>query len=186
MRTIYSDILLLAIVLIFCVLSCKNPSKQSISKESELDLKKSTVSNDSIPDVSVVSNDLKRIIVVRLKTQTDLLEGLKKAIAMEGIKNGVIMHGIGSVISYHLHTIGTTTFPPVEVFTQKNGPFDLLNINGYIINGRVHAHIIISDLRNTVGGHLEPGTLAYSFLIITIGVLDDKANMENFDNWKWN
>jgi predicted DNA-binding protein with PD1-like motif len=64
-------------------------------------------------------------------------------------------------------------------------PYDILNINGFVVNGRIHAHITFSDLKKTIGGHLEPGTLVYTFAIITIGELSKDANMENFDNWKW-
>ena len=140
---------------------------------------------DSVPIVVVTSSQFERVLVVRIKTGNDLLEGLTKAVEMEKIKNAVIINGIGSVTQISIHTVKLSTFPTQNIFLTEKNPYDILNINGFIVNGRIHAHIAFSDLKKTIGGHLEPGTLVYTFAIITIGVLSKDANMENFDNWKW-
>lgn len=62
---------------------------------------------------------------------------------------------------------------------------DLVSVQGYILKGKVHAHIALSDENSMVGGHLESGTKALTFFIITVGVLPDSLNMENFDNYKF-
>jgi predicted DNA-binding protein with PD1-like motif len=140
---------------------------------------------DSVPGVVITKGQFERIIVVRLKTNTDLLEGLKKAAEIEKINNAVILAGIGSVSEYSVHSVKTTTFPTENIFLKEKGPFDILNVTGYIFTGRIHAHITLTDLKKTIGGHLEPGTMVYTFAIITIGILSDNVKMENFDNWKW-
>jgi predicted DNA-binding protein with PD1-like motif len=61
---------------------------------------------------------------------------------------------------------------------------DLVSVQGYILNGRVHAHIALSDENSVVGGHLEKGTKALTFFIITIGVLPDNLNLENLDSYR--
>ena len=61
---------------------------------------------------------------------------------------------------------------------------DLIAVQGYILNGRVHAHITLADENSVVGGHLEPGTKALTFFIITIGVLPDDLDLENLDWYK--
>jgi predicted DNA-binding protein with PD1-like motif len=172
--------------IITIMMACKSASKYSEENKSGYGREMVTEIRDSVPSVFTLSSELKRVVVVRLKNKTDLLEGLNEAVKKERIKNGVILHGIGSVIAYNIHSVGETTdFPTVNVFAKAEGPYDVLNINGFIFNGRVHAHIILSDLNTTIGGHIEPGTLAYTFLIISIGVLDDNLSMEQFDNWRW-
>lgn len=168
------------------VISCKSVTTDQEAGESGYGDEVITEIQDTVPSVYTVSSDIKRIVVVRLKNKTDLLEGLNEAVEKEGIKNGVILHGIGSVIAYNIHAVGETTdFPTVNIFTEEEGPYDVLNINGFVFDSRVHAHITLSDLNTTIGGHLEPGTLAYTFLIISIGVLDDDLDMSQFDNWRW-
>jgi predicted DNA-binding protein with PD1-like motif len=81
--------------------------------------------------------------------------------------------------------VKTTSFPTENIFLSEKSPFDILNVNGYIFNTRVHPRLTVSNLKRTIGGHLEPETIVYTFAIITIGVLPDDTNMDNFDNWKW-
>ena len=61
----------------------------------------------------------------------------------------------------------------------------MLNVNGYVIDGRVHAHITFSDDEKALGGHLEPGTKVFTFAIITLGVLEEDADLRMFDDWRW-
>jgi hypothetical protein len=42
----------------------------------------------------------------------------------------------------------------------------------------------LSDENSVIGGHLEPGTKALTFFIITIGVLPDDLDIEYLDNYK--
>ena len=62
---------------------------------------------------------------------------------------------------------------------------DLVSVQGYILNGKVHAHIALSDENSMVGGHLEKGTIALTFFILTIGILPDDLDIENFDSYKF-
>src|SRR5258708_31134372 len=78
------------------------------------------------PDVATFSLPISRVVVVRLKNGTDMLDGLRQAVAREKIKNAEVMSGFGSVTGYHVHVFGNTTFPPKDVFTKGPGPFDIL------------------------------------------------------------
>jgi predicted DNA-binding protein with PD1-like motif len=49
----------------------------------------------------------------------------------------------------------------------------------------VHAHLVFSDDRKGLGGHLEPGTTVFPFAIITLGVLPDEADLTRFDEPGW-
>lgn len=137
------------------------------------------------PDVHTTASQFKRIVVVRLKNQVDILEGLGTAVAREKIKNAVILSGVGSLVSYHVHVVSNTTLPATEAFFKEEGPFDLLTTNGYIIDGRVHAHISFSNTQKALGGHLEPGTRVFTFAIITLGVLDEGASLKRMDDQNW-
>ncbi|HQO74720.1 MAG TPA: DNA-binding protein, partial [Candidatus Marinimicrobia bacterium] len=115
----------------------------------------------------------------------DLLEGLKEAVSSRKIKNGVILGGIGAVTDYHYHVVSSKNLPPDEEYPKASVPMDLISVQGYILNGRVHAHIALSDANSVVGGHLESGTKALTFFIITIGVLPDSLKIDNLDNYKY-
>jgi predicted DNA-binding protein with PD1-like motif len=149
------------------------------------DGKGQTMTNESAPEIHTISGGFERIVVVRLRRGTDLLEGMKKAVEREGIRNAAILSGVGSLTSYHVHVVGNTTYPVKNVYFQAEGPQDLLNVNGYVIDGRIHAHVMFSDEKKGWGGHLEPGTTVYTFAIITMGVLQDGASLARFDDPGW-
>ncbi|MFC1761448.1 PPC domain-containing DNA-binding protein [Planctomycetota bacterium] len=140
---------------------------------------------DTAPDVSCVTTDVQKIIIVRLRCGTDVLEGLQNVVKENAINNAVILMGIGSLTGYHVHMVDNTTFPHEEVYIKEQGPFDLLNLNGYIINGRVHAHISIADGNKATGGHLEPGTTIFTFVAVTIGMIDDNADIARLDDFRY-
>lgn len=137
------------------------------------------------PSVSTVTSPVQRVVVVRLKNKTDILEGLKEAVAREKIKNAVILSGFGSVTNYHIHVVGNTTLPPKDVFSKEAGPFDILTVSGLIMGGRVHPHITLASTTRTVGGHIEPGTNVFTFAVISLGVLSDQADLSRADDWQW-
>ncbi|MEJ2049312.1 MAG: DNA-binding protein [Calditrichota bacterium] len=142
-------------------------------------------SQEKTSDVQVVTSEFERIEIIRMRTGTDLLAGLKEAIVQKNIKNAVILAGIGSVTDYHFHVVSDKNLPPAEEFPKASVPKDLVSVQGYILNGRVHAHITLSDENSVIGGHLEPGTKALTFFIVTVGVLPDDLNIEYLDNYKF-
>ena len=137
------------------------------------------------PMVHTISSNFSRIVVIRLKNGTDLLEGLQKGVEKENIKNAVILSGIGSLTDYHVHTVDNRTFPPKSVFMKDDVPVDLLNVNGYVIDGRIHCHITFTTDKKALGGHLEPDSKAFTFAIITLGVLDEPVSLERVDDYTW-
>ena len=80
--------------------------------------------------------------------------------------------------------VSDKNLPPAEEYPKASVAKDLIAVQGYIINRRVHAHITLSDENSVIGGHLEPGTKALTFFILTIGVLPDVLEIEGFDNYK--
>lgn len=139
----------------------------------------------AVPDTYTLSGHFTRVVLVRMKNQVDILEGLRDAVAREKIRNAVILSGAGSLVSYHVHVVSNTTLPATEAFFKGEGPFDLVTANGYIIDGRVHCHITFSTPDKSLGGHLEPGTRVFTFAIVTLGVLDDATSLKRFDDSSW-
>jgi uncharacterized protein len=50
-------------------------------------------------------------------------------------------------------------------------------VTGYVIEGRVHAHITIVNTERAFGGHLEPGTKVFTFAVVTLAELDAGASL---------
>ena len=140
---------------------------------------------EEVPAVQTIQSPLSRVVIVRLKNKTDLLEGLKQAVAREKIRNAVFISGFGSVTCYRTHVVGNTTFPPKDTFTTENGPFDILTVSGMVLDGKVHAHITLSTPTRALGGHLEPGTSVFTFATITLGILSDAADLTRVDDYNW-
>jgi predicted DNA-binding protein with PD1-like motif len=139
--------------------------------------------NDGVPDVYAISGQFDRVLIVRLKYQTDLLAGLERAVKTNHIRNAVILSGIGSVRGFHIHSVSNRTFPSKDTFVKNpTAPADLVSINGYVIDSRVHAHVTLATADKAFGGHLEPGTEVFTFAIVTIGVLNDKADLSRVDD----
>ena len=139
--------------------------------------------SDAVPDVYAIDGKIDQVIILRFKYKADLLEGLKKMAKEKNIKNAVILSGIGSVINYHYHTVSNGTFPTKNIFVKNpTAPADIASMNGYIINGKVHAHITFADPDKAFGGHLEPETEVFTFAIVTIGILNDDVDLSKVDD----
>ena len=140
---------------------------------------------DKAPAVKEIIPGFERVEIIRMKSGTDLLDGLNLAMKDKKIINGVILAGIGSVSDYRFHVVSDKNLPPAEEFPVASTPMDIVSAQGYILNGRVHAHIAFSDENSMTGGHLEKGTKALTFFIVTIGVLPDSLNLANLDNYRY-
>ncbi len=139
--------------------------------------------SDSVPDVYAISAKIERVVVLRFKYQTDLLAGLEKMVAGEKIKNAVILSGIGSLRNYHVHSVSNREFPSKNVFVKDPAaPADIISINGYVINGRLHPHMTLSTGEHAFGGHIEPGNTVFTFAIVTLGVLGDDVDLSKVDD----
>lgn len=139
----------------------------------------------AVPDAVMATSQIRRVVVVRMKYNADLLDGIQQAVKNEKIKNAVILSGVGSVTSYHVHAVHNTTLPAKLAYTQRNAPMDLIAVNGFVLGGRIHAHITMTDDQKAFGGHLHEGTKVFTFAIIALGVLDDNVDLTRFDDSTW-
>lgn len=127
--------------------------------------------------------ECKRLVAVRLNPGDDLLVSLRAAVKEHGIKNGFFLGGAGSASRYSVHVVESTNMPPGDIFFEKTGPFDILDVTGLIIEGRVHAHIVLSNTTGACGGHLEEGTRVLTFAVIVIADTPE-ADLRDWDSLK--
>jgi len=139
--------------------------------------------SDKVPDAYALTSQFDRVLVLRFKYDTDLLASLERVVKECKIHNAVILSGIGSVKSYHYHTVSNGIFPSKNIFVKNpDGPADIVGMNGYVIDGRIHAHITFADPDKAFGGHLEPGTTVFTFAVVTVGVFKDGIDLSKVDD----
>ncbi|MCZ2073708.1 MAG: DNA-binding protein [Bryobacteraceae bacterium] len=139
--------------------------------------------SDQVPEVYAISGKFERVVVLRYKFGADLLAGLEKMVKEQSIRNAVILAGAGSVRNYHVHSVSNRIFPSKNIYIRDpTAPADIVSMNGYIIEGRVHAHMTMTNSEGAFGGHLEAGTNVFTFAIITLGVFNDKADLSRIDD----
>jgi uncharacterized protein len=139
--------------------------------------------SDKVPDVYAISGQFDRVLVLRFKYQADLLAGLESMVKQHKIRNAVILAGAGSLRSYHLHSVSNRTFPSKNIYLKDpTAPSDLVSMNGYIIDGKVHAHMTLTNEEKAFGGHLEAGTTVFTFAIVTLGVFRDGVYLSRVDD----
>ena len=139
-----------------------------------------------VPDAYAITGKFDRIVVMRMKYKSDLLHGMEQLVEKEHIKNGVILSGIGSLRGYSVHNVASRDYPAADVFTKDpNTPADLIGMNGLIVEGKIHAHIMmgIGDHAVAYAGHLEPGSEVLTYAIVTVGVFDKSlARVDDANN----
>jgi len=139
--------------------------------------------SNRVPEVYAIPAQFERVLILRFKYQTDLLAGLERMAKEHKIRNAVILAGAGSVRGYHVHSVSNRSFPSRNVYVRDpTHPADLVSMNGYVINGRVHAHVTLTDGEKAFGGHLEPGTEVFTFAVVTLGVLREPVDLTRVDD----
>jgi len=123
-----------------------------------------------------------RIVVIRLKYKANLLDGMNRIVKQQHIQNGVILSAVGSLRGYEIHTVSNRDMPSQDTFVKNpTQPADLVSMNGYVINGRIHAHMTIATPDRVIAGHVEEGNEVFTFAVVTIGVMNG-TNLEKIDD----
>ena len=129
--------------------------------------------SSSVPDAYAITGHFDRVVVMRFKFKTNLLGGMEKLIKQEHIQNAVILAGAGSVRGYDIHMVSNRDFPSHDMYeTNLTQPADLVSMNGYVVNGKIHAHMTLATPDKVIAGHLEPKTEVFTFAIVTVGVMN--------------
>lgn len=163
---------------------------QVVAQETRTEVTRSTTpaqdakpNSAEVPDVQSFAGQIDRVVVLRFKNQADILEGIQRMVNEQKIRNAVILSGIGSVRGYHYHMVSNTTFPSKNIFIKNpEAPADIAGMNGYVIDGRVHAHTTFTSADGAFGGHLEAGTITFTFAVVTIGVFGDGLDLKRADD----
>lgn len=111
------------------------------------------------------------IVVVRCDRGEDFLGCLEKAVEEYEIENGLILTGYGTLDKSNVHMVTTTGFPVNEYFDKKEEALEVLSLDGIIADGKIHAHIVISDTEYAYGGHLEPGCRVLYLCEAVLGIV---------------
>lgn len=108
-----------------------------------------------------------RFIPVRLKTHTDITNGLKAVCEKEGIKYGAVVFGIGSVRQLTYQVLAPKPETKLGAgYTAPQvlpGPIEVVSMHGVIFQSDkgemlMHLHGTFSDQKGTVfGGHIVAG-----------------------------
>ena len=107
--------------------------------------------------------------MLRFKYQADLLAGIEKMVKEQKIKNAVFLSGVGSLRNYHIHSVSNREFPSKNIYVKDpTAPADIISINGYVIDGRVHAHMTLANEGRAFGGHMEPNDTVFTFATLPL------------------
>lgn len=107
----------------------------------------------NVPEVYALTGKFDRVVILRFKYQADLLPDLERMIKEQKIRNAVILAGIGSVRNYQIHSVSTRTFPSNDTYVKDpTAPADIVGMNGYVVNGQVHAHLTLANPDRAFGG----------------------------------
>ncbi|MEJ7605148.1 MAG: PPC domain-containing DNA-binding protein [Bryobacteraceae bacterium] len=171
----------IALILPACWLHADQTRKEVTKSTTATD--DSKPNSNQVPEVYAIPGEIKRVLVLRFKFDTDLLAGLEAMVKEHKIRNAVILSAAGSVRNYHLHVVSNRTFPSKNTYIKDNlAPADIIGMNGYIIDGRVHAHVTLATADKAFGGHVEPGTNVFTFAVVTIGLLQDESDLQRVDD----
>jgi predicted DNA-binding protein with PD1-like motif len=172
----------LAAVLASVSVLCAQETRRTIKNPSANPADDSKANSSAVPDAYAIEGHFDRIVVIRLKYKTNLLDGMNKIVKEQHIKNGVILSAAGSLRGYEIHTVSNRDMPSEDTFVKNpTQPVDLVSMNGYVINGRIHAHMTIATPDRVIAGHVEEGNEVFTFAIVTIGVMND-VNFDKLDD----
>ena len=174
---------LLPLLLIAVLPLCAQEMRREIVNPSKAPADDTKPNSTAVPDGYAIHSHFERVVILRFKYDTDLLAGIQKMVKQENIRNAVILSAAGSVRGYQVHQVSNRTFPSKNTFVKNpTAPADLIGMNGYVINGKIHAHMTLANPDHAFGGHLEPGTNVFTFAIVTLGVLDKNADLTRVDD----
>mgnify|MGYP000959970525 FL=1 len=128
-----------------------------------------------------IGEGIGRIVVLNLQRGEKLLESIRKQLKEEGIKNAIVLSAIGSLQKAVFHRVTGMEETPVDEFITLEEPMELASLQGVVIDGEPHFHMVISDLEQTYTGHLEEETTVLYLVEITLAEIKG-INLERKKN----
>ena len=102
-----------------------------------------------------------------------LLESIRDALAKHQVRDAVITSAIGSLSKVSLHRVTGYDPSPVDEYITLENPFELASLQGLVVDGHPHFHMVVSDRAQTYTGHLEEGTTVLYLVEISLLELTD-------------
>ena len=109
-----------------------------------------------------------RLVVINLERGDLLLESIRDALDSYGIRDAVITSAIGSLSKVVLHRVTGYEPQPVDEFITLEKPMELASLQGIVVDGHPHFHMVVSDLEQAYTGHLEEGTTTLYLVEISL------------------
>ncbi|MGB9727205.1 MAG: PPC domain-containing DNA-binding protein [Nitrososphaeria archaeon] len=135
-----------------------------------------------------------KVLVIRLKTGSDLLLSLKKIVEENGIGAGVIVSGVGLLEKARIRNVKILPekFPISDehrAIVSFIGPLEILSLSGNISlvekKPSVHLHATLSyydgKTIQVVGGHVIEGCIVFSFAEVIIIEIENILMEKSFD-----
>ena len=163
---------------------CAQETRHTVTHPSPNPADDSKPNSKLVPKAYALTGHFSRIVLIRLKNGADLLAGMNRVVKEQHIENGVILSAIGSLRGWAVHQVTNRNLPTQDTIEENPAqPCDLVSMNGYIIDGRIHAHMTLATPDHVMAGHVESGNEVYTYAIVTVGVMngtdlariDDKA-----------
>ena len=109
-----------------------------------------------------------RLLIINLERGDLLLEGIRSELDKHGIRDAVITSAIGSLSKVVLHRVTGLEPKPVDEFVTLEKPMELASLQGVVLDGHPHFHMVVSDVKQAYTGHLEEGTTVLYLVEITL------------------
>jgi len=149
----------LVVIAVFSSLAVAQESRREITNPPNPADQKANSSQ--VPDAYAVTSQFERVLIFRFKYETDLLAGMEEMVKQNKIRNAVILSGAGSVKSYQVHQVSNRTFPSKNMYVKDpTAPADMIGMNGYIMNGKIHAHMTLATPDRAFGADVEADLVA--------------------------
>jgi hypothetical protein len=118
--------------------------------------------------ISYCVEETGRAVIINLERGDLLLESIKSELARLGIRDAIITSAIGSLSKAVIHRVTGFEPTPVDEFVTIEKPIELASLQGVVLDGHPHFHMVISDLEQAYTGHLEEGTTVLYLVEISL------------------
>ena len=98
--------------------------------------------------------------IIRLRLDRDelLLESIQDTIKKHKIEDGAVLTAAGTLQVCTFHAVANMAATPQDKMMTRQGPLEILSLNGIIAGGEPHLHMTLGNNQGeTTGGHIEPG-----------------------------
>ena len=124
-----------------------------------------------------------RHVLIHLGKGELVLESIQKEIERLNIRSGIVTSGIGSARKIVYHRIGNLAPDPLNLYVTVEGPMEIGAIQGLIVDGEPHLHIVCYGEDGAFSGHLEPGCEIQYLAEISIIELEDADLVRRLDEF---